>query len=133
LKLAKTNFVTWNVPSDANQTALEQHLLSLRESSANSATPNDLLFELLLKQGYSLTEKITEGEISGLNVHIIGENLVIAYLTESKKPTLEQLHALVDQGAQRIIMLEDAFHGDDELKTNLAQLCKSKGLELWTA
>ena len=26
-----------------------------------------------------------------------------------------------------------AFHGDDELKTNLAQLCKSKGVELWTA
>jgi adenine-specific DNA-methyltransferase len=133
LKLADTNFGKWKVASDATQTALEQHLFSLRESSTDSATPDDLLIELLLKQGYSLTEKITESTASGLDVRIVGENLVIAYLTEAVKPTLDQLRALVDQDPQRIIMLEDAFHGDDELKTNLAQLCKSKGIELWTA
>ena len=33
----------------------------------------------------------------------------------------------------RLIVLEDAFQGDDQLKTNLAQLCKSQGIELWTA
>jgi adenine-specific DNA-methyltransferase len=30
-------------------------------------------------------------------------------------------------------VLEDAFQGDDELKTNLSQLAKSKGIELWSA
>jgi adenine-specific DNA-methyltransferase len=39
----------------------------------------------------------------------------------------------VDEEPQKIIILEDAFQGDDELKTNLAQLAKSKGVELWTA
>ena len=34
---------------------------------------------------------------------------------------------------QTYIVLEDAFQGDDELKTNLAQLAKSKGIEFWTA
>lgn len=132
-KLADTSFSKWQVTSDADQTALEQHLFSLRESASNEATPDDLLTEILLKQGYSLTEEIAESQIGGLDVRVVGDNLVIAYLTESVKPTLDQVRAIVDQAPARIIMLEDAFQGDDELKTNLAQLCKSKGIELWTA
>ena len=58
---------------------------------------------------------------------------MLAYLDEHIKPTLKQLRALVDESPTRIIVLEDAFHGDDELKTNLFQLAKSKGIELWTA
>lgn len=59
--------------------------------------------------------------------------LLLAYLDEHTKPTLEQLHALVEAGPVRLIVLEDAFHGDDELKTNLAQYAKARGVELWTA
>lgn len=119
--------------SDTDRNALEQHLFNLRGSSSDNATPDDLLTEILLKQGYSLTEKVTDGVVDDLDVRIIGDNLVLAYLTEGVKPTLNQLRSLVDQDPQRIIILEDAFQGDDELKTNLAQLCKSKGIELWTA
>ncbi len=131
--LCDTNFVKWRVSSDVDPSSLEQQLFNLRESASDNATPDDLLTEILLKQGYSLTEKISDSEIAGLDVRIVGDNMVLAYLTESIKPTLDQLRALVEQDPQRIIILEDAFQGDDELKTNLAQLCKSKGIELWTA
>lgn len=131
--LADSSFSKWRGSSDTDRTALEQHLFSLRESASDNATPDDLLVEVLLKQGYSLTEKISDSKIAGLEVRIVGDNLVAAYLTESVKPTLDQVRAIVDQAPARIIMLEDAFQGDDELKTNLAQLCKSKGIELWTA
>ena len=40
---------------------------------------------------------------------------------------------MVAEDPAKIIVLEDAFDGDDELKTNLAQLCKTSGIELWTA
>ncbi len=63
----------------------------------------------------------------------VGGGLLLAYLDEHTKPTLDQLRAVVDEEPARFVILEDAFHGDDELKTNLAQLCKSKGVELWTA
>lgn len=131
--LTDTNFSKWRVSSDTDRTTLEQHLFSLRGSSNDDATPDDLLTEILLKQGYSLSEKITQTEVAGLDVRVVGDNLVLAYLTEGTKPVLDQLRAMVDQDPQRIIILEDAFQGDDELKTNLAQLCKSKGIELWTA
>lgn len=132
-RLSDTSFSKWRVSSDVNASTLEKHLFELRESSADEVSSDDLLIEILLKQGYALTEMISESKIADLDVRIVGENLVIAYLTEAVKPTLDQLRALVDQDPQRIIMLEDAFHGDDELKTNLAQLCKTKGIELWTA
>ena len=46
---------------------------------------------------------------------------------------LDSTRAVVDADPARLIVLEDAFQGDDQLKTNLSQLCKSKGIELWTA
>jgi len=136
-KLADTNFAKWRLSSDVEEDALQQHLLSLRDSATDDATADDLLTEILLKQGYSLTEDIAPAEIGGLDVRLVrdrdGDVAVLAYLNEHVKPTLEQLRALVDESPTRIIVLEDAFQGDDELKTNLAQLAKSKGIELWTA
>ena len=135
--LVDTNFAKWRASSDVEGDALQQHLLSLRDSATDDATVDDLLTEILLKQGYSLTEAISPAEVGGLDVRLVrdrdGDVAVLAYLNEHVKPTLEQLRALVDESPTLIIVLEDAFQGDDELKTNLAQLCKSKGIELWTA
>lgn len=136
-KLIDTNFSKWRLSSDVEKDALQQHLLSLRDSAIEDATADELLTEILLKQGYSLTEAVSPAEIGGLDVRLVrdrdGDIAVLAYLNEHFKPTLEQLRALVDEAPTRIIVLEDAFQGDDELKTNLAQLAKSKGTELWTA
>jgi adenine-specific DNA-methyltransferase len=136
-KLADTNFSKWKVSSDVEEGALQQHLLSLRDSATDDATADDLLTEILLKQGYSLTEAVSAAEVAGLDVRLLrdrdGDIGVLAYLNEHVKPTLDQLRAIVDEGPARILVLEDAFQGDDELKTNLAQLAKSKGIELWTA
>lgn len=132
--LADTSFTKWKQASDIDLNQLEQHLLDLRDSSsADDASADDLLAEILLKQGYSLTEQIAPVDVAGLNLRSVGDGTVLAYLNEHVKPTLEQLRAVVDEDPARLIVLEDAFQGDDQLKTNLAQLCKSKGIELWTA
>ena len=131
--LIDTNFAKWHVASDVDATALEQHLLTLRGSADDNASTEALLSELLLKQGYSLTEHAVDDEIAGLRLQSVGSGLLLAYLDEHTKPSLDQLRAVVDVEPEQLVILEDAFHGDDELKTNLAQLCKSKGVELWTA
>ncbi|AKA96518.1 site-specific DNA-methyltransferase [Corynebacterium ulcerans] len=141
-KLADTNFAKWRTDSNADVTELEQHLLDLRESSDDNATSDDLLTEILIKQGHSLVEQVRDVEIESLPYKAvvradeeIGEEdtLVLAYLDEHTKPTLVQLRAATDIKPVQFIILEDAFHGDDELKTNLAQICKTNGIELWTA
>lgn len=131
--LSDTNFAKWSVTSDIDSGTLEQHLLGLRDSAADDAMADALLTELLLKQGYSLAENSSELDVAGLSLQSVGEGLLLAYLNEHTKPTIDQLSEVVDREPARFVILEDAFQGDDELKTNLAQLCKSKGVELWTA
>ena len=133
-RLADTNFTKWRVASDADASKLEQHLLELRDSADDEATPDSLLTELLLKHGYSLSEQIGDAEVDGLKLKSVGDGLVLAYLDEHTKPTLEQLRAvLASEDLAKFMILEDAFKGDDELKTNLVQEAKTRGVELWTA
>lgn len=137
-KLADTNFTKWRSDSDTDATALEQHLLDLRESADDNATPDDLLTEILIKQGHSLIEQIRDRDIDGLSYKAVvrvddEDTLVLAYLDEHTKPTLAQLREAMEVKPAQFIMLEDAFQGDDQLKTNLAQICKTNGIELWTA
>lgn len=141
-KLADTNFTKWRSDSHTEATQLEQHLFELRESADDNATPEDLLTEILIKQGHSLVEQIRDREIGGLSYKAVvrvddqddeEDTLVLAYLDERTKPSLAQLRAAMDVKPTQFIMLEDAFQGDDELKTNLAQICKTNGIELWTA
>ena len=131
--LSESNFSKWRASSEIDATKLEQHILDLRESSNNEASPDSLLNEILLKQGYSLTETTGELILDNLNFVTVGENIVIAYLDESKSPTMDQLKNALNLKPVRFIILEDVFLGDDELKTNLVQECKSRNIELWTA
>ena len=80
-----------------------------------------------------MTEQIGDIEVDGLNLKTVGDNLVMAYLDANTKPALVQLRKVVELKPARFIILEDALHDDDELKTNLVQECKSRGVELWTA
>jgi adenine-specific DNA-methyltransferase len=133
-KLTDTNFAKWRESSSTDQGTLEQHLLDLRDNANDDATELALLTEVLLKQGYSLTEQVRRRTIDGLAVWSIGDdNLALAYMDERVKPTLNQLRALVDREPEKLIVLEDAFQGDDELKTNLVQASKTKHVGLWTA
>lgn len=136
-KLADTNFAKWHMESSITPDKLEEALKLFKDSAADDAAVDELLTELLLKMGFPLTAKIDNAEIAGLEVRWVsseaGGKGVLAYLNEHIKPTQEQLHALVAAEPVRLIVLEDAFDGDDELKTNLAQQCKSRNVELWTA
>ena len=132
--LTDTNFTKWQLTSETDPTELEQHLLDLRDSADDDATPDSLLAEVLIKQGYSLTEQIGDLIVDELPLKSVGDGLVLAYLDEHAKPTLQQLRAVLEsEDLAKFIILEDAFKGDDELKTNLVQEAKSRGVELWTA
>jgi adenine-specific DNA-methyltransferase len=132
-RLANSNFTKWQATSEIEATALEQHILDLRESSEDEASAEALFSEILLKQGYSLTETVTCEKIEGLEIFCVSGNLVMAYLDEQVKPSLKQLKEVLSRMPAKFIILEDAFQADDELKTNLSQECKSRSIELWTA
>ncbi|WP_255455986.1 site-specific DNA-methyltransferase [Corynebacterium sp. SY003] len=129
-KLADTNFSKWQVKADVSEEELEDLFNSARDSAEDNASPEDLFIESILKLGLSLTEHYEQTDIAGLTVFNIENGLVIGYFNEHVKPTLEQLRELVNATEARLIILEDAFQGDDELKTNLVQLCKTYNVDL---
>ena len=132
-KLTDTNFSKWQVASDTEPNVLEQHILDLRDSASDEASQEAVLAEILLKLGYSLSQDQESIEVEGLEVFSLDENLVVAYVNSTLKPTIPQIRAILDLKPAKFIILEDAFQGDDQLKTNVVQECKSRKVELWTA
>src|SRR5699024_1636099 len=132
-KLVDTNFTKWRADSGLSEERLVDLFTELADSADDHARPEALLTEVLLKLGFSLTEKIETTEIAGLNVFSVADGLVMAYMDEHVQPTLEQLRSLVAEEPERLVILEDAFQGNDELKTNLVQECRARDVDLWTA
>lgn len=132
-KLVDTNFAKWKADSGLSEDELVALFSDLADSADDHARPEALLTEVLLKLGFSLTEKIETVEVAGLSVFSVSDGLVMAYLDEHTQPTLDQLHALVAEEPERLVVLEDAFQGNDELKTNLVQECRTRNVDLWTA
>nr|WP_200260126.1 site-specific DNA-methyltransferase [Corynebacterium antarcticum] len=128
--LADTNFTGWCADPDVAADELVALLESARGSVRDDASPEDLFVETLLKLGGSLTETYAAATVCGLEVFSVDHGRVVGYFDRHLKPTFEQLRGLVDAVEVRLIILEDTFHGDDELKTNLVQLCKSRGIDL---
>ncbi|MGO3330747.1 site-specific DNA-methyltransferase [Brevibacterium aurantiacum] len=132
-KLVDTNFAKWKADSGLSEDELVGLFADLADSADDHARPEALLTEVLLKLGFSLSEKIETISVKGLEVFSVAEGLVLTYLDEHKAPTLDQLRALVAREPERLVILEDAFKGNDELKTNLVQECKTRSVDLWTA
>lgn len=140
-KLSDTNFRKWQSSATNDLGELQLRLDAMRESADDNASEEDLLVEVMLKMGLPLTSRTTSRDVSGLTVHQVvhSENdesadvQPVFYLNEHTKPTLEQLRAIVTElTPSKFVILDDAFHGDNELKTNLVQTCKSYDVELWT-
>ncbi len=139
-KLADTNFTKWQGAPTGDLTELQARLDLMRESSNDDASEEDLLTEVLLKMGLPLTTRTQEREVAGLRVYqVVGDDneatdvQPVLYMNEHIKPTLEQLRSIIaDLTPSKFVILDDAFQGDNQLKTNLVQTCKSYDVELWT-
>lgn len=132
-KLVDTNFMKWKADSGLSEGELINLFSNMSGSANSNARPEALLTEVLLKLGFSLSESIETVNVDGLEVFSVSDGLLMAYLDEHATPTLAQLRALVAKEPERLVILEDVFKGNDELKTNLVQECRTHNVDLWTA
>ncbi|MFC0265202.1 site-specific DNA-methyltransferase [Alloscardovia macacae] len=138
-KLTDTHFAKWQATTDLTTEELQGALNFALNSADSHSSQYDLLTEILLKMGVSLTEQISQETISGLDVYSIAEGTMYAYLDAAHAPTLDQIRHLIKTCMPgRLILLEDCFtdgsgHADDELKTNIVQECKAHDIELYIA
>jgi adenine-specific DNA-methyltransferase len=130
--LAPSNFKKWNVSSSVSLEELTNFMLYLKDFSSDSAQQEALLFELIIKQGIELSAPIESVVVGKLKVFSFAEHSVLLYLDEATKPNIQQWREIIDLRPGRLVVLDDVFMGDDELKTNLTQMCNSASIELWT-
>lgn len=122
-KLAESNFKTWN--ADAPKTAesvtqqLELHVDHVRPGRSQE----DLLFEILMKSGYPLTARVETLTLEGKNVFSAADGALLVCL--EKQLTLEVIRAIAARMPERVVCLDEAFRGNDQLKANAVQIFKS--------
>lgn len=132
-KLAASNFRIWEgekafeSDDEAEQTAtllrmLEEHVDHLSQAS----TPEDILYELLLKAGFSLTIPIDKRVMAGKDVYSIEDGAMLICLDKHLNDAV--IDAMAATHPIRVICLDEGFQGNDQLKANAVQTFKSRSL-----
>ncbi|WP_423395653.1 site-specific DNA-methyltransferase [Burkholderia sp. LMG 21824] len=91
---------------------LELHV----EHVAPSASDEDLLFEVLIKAGFSPIEKVDTSEMAGLPVYSVAEGTLLICLAQ--RITRELVNAVAKAEPLQFVCLDTAFSGNDQLKAN---------------
>lgn len=128
LKLDKSNFRQWQQlePSASTERILEQLTLHIDHIDAK-ATPEELLYEILLKAGFTLTGNIETRTITGKELFSVSDGALLICLEESI--TKELIDAVIDLNPQQFLCLDSAFHGNDQLKANAVQTFNAHNMQ----
>jgi len=131
LKLTSSNFKLWNAdeaPKDADE--LAQHILAFADHVLPDRSQEDILYELLLKAGLSLTAMIEPKQIAGHAVFSVADgNLLICLEDEI---TQETLRGMIELKPESALCLDKAFKCNDQLKTNIVLEMKAHEIKFHT-
>lgn len=131
-KLDSSNINAWDSDPDNLETALNNSLFNIKEDR----NEDDLLYEILIKYGIELTEKINRHTIDGKTVYEMGAGSLIVCLADSLSTAVAdgigKLYKEVSpEGVDancRVVFKEAGFDGSDEVKTNTLLILKQHGI-----
>lgn len=123
--LDKSNFHDWDAMSGSGSVddiakQLDFHVTNTKEE----ARQEDILYELLLKSGFSLTDPIQRTEVFGKAVFSVANGALIICLEDEL--TADLIDAVANLEPMQFICLDKAFKGNDQLKANAVQTFKSR-------
>jgi len=114
-KLDRSNFKIWDPKTKSIQVALTDHVEQIKES----AKPEDVLYEILLKDGFELTTPIKKIKVADREVYSVENNFLLICL--DKNLTLNLFKDMKILNPHRVIVLDKGFNDNDQLKTNAVQ------------
>lgn len=128
-KLANSNLKAWT-PGASD---LEADLVNAIDNLVPGRTEDDLLVELLLKQGIDLTESMVTREIAGREVHAFGHGAMVACLADVSKADAETLASGIADWVDELsppnattIFFKDSGFEDNRAKANLAAILEQR-------
>jgi adenine-specific DNA-methyltransferase len=125
-KLAESNFKPWNAQGKGDISALEKQLELHIKHIRDDRTPEDILYELLLKSGFPLTTPVDKMALAGKTVYSLAGGAMFICLEHAI--TLELIRAMAGKKPERVVCLDEGFAGNDQLKANAVQIFKTKGI-----
>ncbi len=125
-KLAESNVTTWDAQVAHDPTALEKQLEFHVDHIRVGRTPEDILYELLLKSGFPLTTLVEKQILAGKTVYSVADGALMICL--ERELSLELIRAIAERKPERVICLDEGFAGNDQLKANAVQTFKTKGV-----
>ena len=125
-KLDQSNFDLWNATVEHETKSVERQLDLHIDHIRDNRTPEDILYELLLKSGFPLTTPVEQQAIEGKTVYSIAGGALMICLDGDL--TLELIRAIAELKPERVVFLDEGFAGNDQLKANAVQTFKTKGV-----
>jgi adenine-specific DNA-methyltransferase len=125
LKLADSNFKQWQQIEGKDTKALAEQMKLFVDPVSESATIDNMVYELLLKSGKELNSQI-EKKSSFYKIN----NTELILLLENA--TQEIIDTVIAEKPTKVIALDKLFKGNDQLKTNTVLQMKDAGIEFKT-
>lgn len=125
-RLSSSNFKLWdaaNAPKDAE--ALAQTLELFADNVLQDRSQEDILYEVILKSGQPLTAKIEKIKVAGQQMFSIDNGAMLVCLEDPLEEAT--LRGMLDLKPAIMVALDKAFHGNDQLKTNIKLQAEATG------
>lgn len=131
-KLDSSNINSWDSNPENLETALQNSLFNIKDDRSE----DDLLYEILIKYGIELTEKINRHSIAGKTVYEMGAGSLIVCLADNLTTDVaEGIGKLYEDVSPdgvdvncRVVFKDSGFNGSDEVKTNTMLILKQHGV-----
>jgi len=120
-KLDESNFKQWD-KEVADAEMLKQQIMEFADNVSPEASKANMLYELLLKKGYSLNVKVEKKQIADNEIFVVDDSMLVCLDDKISSLTIDEVIKL---RPAHFIVLDRAFEGNDQLKTNTWQTFKS--------
>lgn len=124
-KLTESNFKQWREIKGSDKDAWEQQLFDFIDPVADNAVIDNMVCELLLKNGKDLNSAVV---LKNRYYTVNGNELI--FLLDSASQ--EIINDVLNEKPNKVIALDRLFEGNDQLKTNTALQMRDAGIEFKT-
>lgn len=130
-KLDSSNLVKWDATPTNDEEELKLRFLGMKDSLVSGRTPEDFVFEVMLKLGVPLDFSVKPLKINDKEAFSIGENCLVLVCTDRGENgiTPEDIEAMCEYSPAKIVTSEDAF-ADDTALSNAHYILKDRDIEM---
>jgi adenine-specific DNA-methyltransferase len=124
-KLDDSNFKQWQQIEGKDAKALAEQMKLFVDPVSETASVENMVYELLLKSGKDLNSSIDKKD----NIFAANDNELVLMLEKANQEIIDEI---ISSKPNKVIALDKLFKGNDQLKTNTVLQMKDAGIEFKT-